>query len=57
MSDGPRVAQARPIRNIAIPDSFRIQAVDATAEETVGHDFRERRRLESGISDDRSILQ
>ena len=55
-NEGPRVAQARPVRNVTIPESFRIEAVDALAEETVGHDFRERRRKELGIPPDRSIL-
>jgi hypothetical protein len=54
--EGPRVAQAHPIRSLVVPDSFSIQAIDATAEETVGHDFRERLRSELGIPSDRSIL-
>lgn len=52
----PRVAQALPLRSVDIPSSFQIEAVDATAEQTVGHDFRQRRREERGISDDRSLL-
>lgn len=55
-NEGPRVAQARPIRNVVIPESFHIEAVDRLAEETVGPAFRERRRKELGIPADRSIL-
>ncbi|OQV02835.1 hypothetical protein CLAIMM_07960 [Cladophialophora immunda] len=54
--EGPLVAQAHPIRTLVIPDSFSLQAIDATAEATVGHDFRQRLRNELGIQDDRSIL-
>lgn len=57
MSSGkPNLSQAVPIRNVAIPSSFGIEAVDATAEQTVGADVRERLRKDLGIPNDRSIL-
>lgn len=53
---GPNLAQARPLRSVTVPGSFQIEAVDATAEQTVGHDFRQHRREQLGIPDDRSLL-
>jgi hypothetical protein len=56
MADGPRVLQARPIRNLSVSDSFQFTSIDAAAEAGLTEEERARIKKERGILDDRSIL-
>ena len=57
MSDpAPQVATALPLRNVTVPDSFRIEAVDEVAEQQLGRDERVRLRHARGLPDGVSLL-
>ncbi|KPI36338.1 uncharacterized protein AB675_7297 [Cyphellophora attinorum] len=50
------VPAAQPLFNVAVPTSFRIEAVDAKAEQTAGHATRAALRKARGLPDNVSLL-